>query len=189
MNRTPELIDALVECATPVQRLRPPLVRAGLWLAFAGVILALVAIGHGLRADLAERLRQSSFAISIAAALVTGILSALAAFAISLPDRSRWWLMLPSPALAVWIAAISYSCFADWVSIGPDGVRFGEALRCFATLVFTSVPLGIALSVMLRHAALLRVGAGKDWRWPAASSERWLLPPAAFCRSSCSASV
>ncbi len=50
VTKTPDLIDALVECATPVRRLRPPLVRAGLWLAFAGLILALLAIGHGVRA-------------------------------------------------------------------------------------------------------------------------------------------
>ena len=159
MTRTPELIDALVECATPVQRLRPPLLRAALWLVFAGLVLALLAIGHGVRADLAEHLRQPAFATSIAAALVTGILSAVAAFAISLPDRSRWWLVLPMPALVAWTATIGYGCFADWVSIGPDGVRFGETLRCFATLVLTSVPLAIALAVMLRYAALLRAGA------------------------------
>ena len=72
MTKTPDLIDALVECATPVRRLRPPLVRAGLWLALAAVILALLAVGHGVRADLVERLHQPVFAVSIAAALATG---------------------------------------------------------------------------------------------------------------------
>jgi hypothetical protein len=159
VTRTAELIDALVECATPVRRLRPPLLRAALWLGFAGLILALLAIGHGVRADLAQRLHQQSFVVSIAAAVITGILSAIAAFAISLPDRSQWWLLLPMPTLAVWVGTIGYGCFADWVSIGPDGVHMGEALRCFATLILTSVPLAIALSVMLRYAALLRAGA------------------------------
>jgi hypothetical protein len=159
VTRTPELIDILVECATPVRRLRPPLVRAGLWLAFAGLILALVAIGHGVRTDLTARLHEPGFAVSIAAALATGILAAMAAFAISLPDRSRWWLLLPLPALAVWIATIGYGCFVDWVSVGPDGIRLGEELRCLALLVLTSVPLAIALGAMLRYAALLRGGA------------------------------
>ena len=99
MTRTPDLIDALVECATPVRRLRPPLVRAVFWLGFAGLVLALVAMGHGLRADLTVRLYQPAFAITTAAALVTGILSAVAAFVISLPARSRWWLMLPPQRL------------------------------------------------------------------------------------------
>jgi hypothetical protein len=159
VTRTPELIDALVECATPVRRLRSPLVRAALWLGFASFVLALLAIGHGVRADLAERLHQSSFAVSIGAALATGILAAMAAFSISLPDRSRWWLVLPMPTLAVWIGTIGYGCFADWVGMGPDGVRFGEVLRCFATLVLTSAPLAIVLAVMLRYAAMLRAGA------------------------------
>jgi hypothetical protein len=159
VTNTPELIDALVECATPVRRLRPPLVRAGLWLALAGLVLVLLAIGHGVRSDLAERLHQPVFAVSIAAALATGILAAMAAFVVSLPDRSQWWLLLPAPALAVWVGTIGYGCLTDWVSIGPDGVHMGEALRCFATLVLTSVPLAIALAVMLRYAALLRPGA------------------------------
>jgi hypothetical protein len=159
VTNTPELINALVECATPVRRLRPPLVRAGLWLALAVLVLVLLAIGHGVRADLAERLHQPVFAVSIAAALATGILAAVAAFIVSLPDRSQWWLLLPAPALAVWVGTIGYGCLTDWVSIGPDGVHMGEALRCFATLVLTSVPLAIALAVMLRYAALLRPGA------------------------------
>ena len=159
MTKTPDLIDALVECATPVRRLRPPLVRGALWLALAAFILALLAIGHGVRADLAERLHQPVFVVSIAAALATGVLAAVAAFMVSLPDRSQWWLALPAPALAVWVGTIGYGCLTDWVVIGPDGVRFGETLRCFATLVLTSVPLAIALAVMLRYAALLRPGA------------------------------
>ncbi len=152
-------MDTLVECASPVRRLRSPLARAGSWLAFAGLILMLLAIGHGLRADLAERLHQPGFAASIAASLATGVLAGVAAFAISIPGRSRWWLLLPVPTLAIWIGTIGYGCLTDWVSIGPDGVRFGEALRCFATLVLTSAPLAIVLSVMLRYAALLRGGA------------------------------
>ena len=35
-------------------------------------------------------------------------------------------------------------------------MRMGEAARCFATLMVTSLPLSIALFVMLRHAAWLR---------------------------------
>jgi hypothetical protein len=159
VTKTPDLIDALVECAMPVRRLRPPLVRGALWLALAAFILALLAIGHGVRADLAERLHQPVFVVSIAAALATGVLAAVAAFMVSLPDRSQWWLALPAPALAVWVGTIGYGCLTDWVVIGPDGVRFGETLRCFATLVLTSVPLALALAVMLRYAALLRPGA------------------------------
>jgi hypothetical protein len=130
-----------------------------LWLAFAGLVIALIVMGHGLRPDLMPHLHQPAFAVTTAASLATGILSAIAAFVISLPDRSRWWFLLPMPALAVWVSTIGYGCLTDWVSLGPEGVRFGEELRCFSILVLTSVPLTIALGVMLRYAAMLRAGA------------------------------
>jgi len=153
---TPNLISLLAASAKPVRRLRPPLVRATLWLLLAALVFALLAVSHGLRADLVQRVAQPVFVIGIVASLVTGILAAVASFFLSLPDRSRAWALLPLPALLLWISAVSYGCLTNWVSIGPDGMRMGEAARCFATLMLTSMPLSIALYVMLRHAAWLR---------------------------------
>jgi hypothetical protein len=156
MSNTEELIEALVDSATPVRRLRPPLVRAALWLLLAAVVLVLIGVAHGVRPDIDERLRQPTFVIGMAAALVTAVLASIASFRVSLPDTSRWWVLLPTPALALWLSTIGYGCFTDWVSFGPDGVQMGEAVQCFATLLMTSVPLSIAIVIMLRYAALLR---------------------------------
>ena len=156
MTGTPDLIDALVENATPVRRLRPPIVRAGLWLLFAALVLGLIGIAHGLRPDIFECVQQPRFILVTLSALTTGILATVASFRISLPDDSRLWLMLPLLALAVWISTIGYGCLTDWVSVGPDGVRLGEAARCFATLLLTSIPLSVTMLSMLRYAALLR---------------------------------
>jgi len=156
VTRTPDLIDALVETAAPVRRLRPPIIRAGLWLAFAAIVLGLIAIAHGLRPDFSDRVRQPLFVLGMLGALATGMLAAVASFRLSLPDSSRLWAVLPLPALALWVATIGYGCLTDWVSMDPDGLHMGEAIRCFATLLMTSVPLSIAMLVMLRYAALLR---------------------------------
>ena len=156
MTKTPDLIDALVDGATPVRRLRPPLVRAALWLLLAALVLGLIVAGYGLRLDIADRLRQPVFVVSMVAALTTGILAAIASFQISLPDRSRWWLLLPAPALAVWLSTLGYGCLSDWVGIEPNDNRIGETVQCFATLLLTSVPLSIAMLVMLRYTARLR---------------------------------
>jgi len=88
--------------------------------------------------------------------LLTGVCAAIAAFMLSLPDRSRLWLALPAPALATWLSAIGYQCLTNWITLDPDGMRLGETARCFATLVLTSLPLSLALLVMLRYAAPLR---------------------------------
>lgn len=156
MITTPDLINALATNVPPVRRLRPPLMRAACWLLLAFLILALLAISQGIRLDLAQHLQSPSFIISMAGALLTGILAAIAAFMLSLPDRSRLWLLLPAPALVVWLSAIGYQCLTNWVSFEPGGVRLGGTARCFATLVLTSLPLSLAMLVMLRYAAPLR---------------------------------
>ena len=156
MITTPDLINALAADATPVRRLRPPLARAGAWLTFAAVLLALLAVVHGRRPDLAEQLQRRVFVVGVLASFATGVLAAVASFLVSLPDRSRQWLLLPAPSLAVWLSTIGYGCFTDWVFIGPDGLQIGEAVRCFVTLVLTSLPLSLAMLVMLRYAAVLR---------------------------------
>ena len=156
MIKTPDLIASLAANATPVRRLRPPVMRAASWLLLAAVVLTLLAINQGIRPDLAQRLREPTFATGLAASLLTGVLAAVSAFLVSLPDRSRLWLLLPMPALVLWLSNIGYQCLVQWIDIGPDGVSLGEAARCFATLVLTSLPLSLAMLVMLRYAAPLR---------------------------------
>src|SRR5262249_53831451 len=153
---TPDLISLLAANARPVRRLRPPLTRTAIWLLFAACVLGLLAVGQGVRSDIAERMEQPVFVVGIASSLLTGVLAAIASFMASLPDRPRLWSLLPVPALGVWMSTVGYGCLTNWVSIGPNSVLLGETARCFATLVLTSVPLSLAMVVMLRYAALLR---------------------------------
>jgi hypothetical protein len=156
VRNTSDLIDILVEAATPVRRLRPPWLRAALWLLTAAVLLGFLCVADGLRTDISARLQQPVFILSTIGSLATAILAALAAFKLGLPDSSRWWSLLPLPGFAAWVSTIGYGCLTDWVRMDPEGVRMGEAARCFATLLQTSVPLSITMLIMLRHAALLR---------------------------------
>ena len=153
---TPELIDLLARNATPVRRLRPPLARAALWLLLAGFLFALLTIAHGLRPDWEHQAARPTFVIGIVASLATGVLAAIAAFLVSLPDRSPRWALLPVPALLAWVSTIGYGCLTNWVTIGPDGMHLGETARCFATMTLVSLPLSLAMYAMLRHAARLR---------------------------------
>ena len=156
MIKTPDLIDSLAAGLTPVRRLRPPALRAMFWLLLAAAVLALLAVNQGIRPDLAQRLGEPAFATSLVASIVTGALAAIAAFVVSLPDRSRLWLLLPLPTLVLWLSNVGYQCLTHWIAIGPNGVGPGEAARCFATLALTSLPLSLAMLVMLRYAAPLR---------------------------------
>jgi hypothetical protein len=115
-------------------------------------MLALMVAVRGVRPDLALSLRQPAFAIDIAASLLTGVLAAVAAFIVSLPDRSRVWLWLPVPALLVWIVNIGYGCLAAWVNLQP-GTGIGDETGCIAAVVLTGTPLALTLLIMLRHTA------------------------------------
>jgi hypothetical protein len=156
MIATPDLIESLSKNLKPVRRLRPPVTRAACWLLLAAVVVGLLAVSQGLRPDLATRIHDPSFAAGMVGAILTGVLAAVAAFLVSLPDRSRLWLLLPAPAVVLWLTNIGYQCLGDWVSFGPDGVSIGEATRCLATLVLPSLPLSLAMLVMLGYAAPLR---------------------------------
>lgn len=156
MIATPDLIESLSKNLKPVRRLRPPVTRAAGWLLLAALVVGLLAVSQGIRPDLVQRLHDPAFSAGMAGAVLTGVLAAVAAFLVSLPDRSRLWLLLPAPAVVLWLSNIGYQCLGDWVSFGPDGVSVGEAMRCLATLVLTSLPLSLAMLVMLRYAAPLR---------------------------------
>ena len=156
MTSTPDLIRALAADLSPVRRLRPPSFRAFLWLLLALAVLLLLAISQGIRPDLFTRLRDPSFAGCVGGALLTGVTAALAAFMLSVPDRSKWWALLPLPPLAFWFSNIGYQCLTNWIDVNPAGMSWGETARCFATLVLTSLPLSLAMLMMLKHAAAIR---------------------------------
>lgn len=153
---TADLIQSLAANAAPVKRLRPPLLRAVLWLLLAALLMGSLAIVHGVRPQFAERMQDAVFVTGMMASLLTGILATIATFLISLPDRSRLWLLLPAPPLLVWLSNIGYQCLAGWVSLPPGAVTVEAASSCFATLVLTSLPLSLVMLVMLRYVALLR---------------------------------
>ncbi|MGH7072835.1 MAG: NrsF family protein [Stellaceae bacterium] len=156
MITTPDLINSLAANLKPVRPLRQPVTRAASWLSLAAIVVALLAVAQGIRPDLVQRIQDTTFVASLAGAVITGFLAAIAAFMLSLPDRSRLWGLLPIPGLALWLSTIGYQCLTNWVVFEPSGVTFGETAQCFATLVLTSLPLSLAMLVMLRHAAPLR---------------------------------
>jgi hypothetical protein len=156
MDGTRDLIDSLVAEARPVRRLHHPLVRSLMWCVLAAGIVCLLGLEHGIRPDFAEQMRKFSFKLGLCSSLLTGALAAIGCLMASLPDRSRSWLLLPTPALLVWISTISYGCLTDWVEFDAWTMRMGEAARCFATLVLVSLPLSGVMFAMLRHTARLR---------------------------------
>jgi hypothetical protein len=156
------LIERLAADAEPVHRLRPPALRAALWLLAVAAVAGIVIAGFSDLEVFARRAQDPKLVVEMIATLATGIAAVLAAFELSLPDRALGWTLLPLPPLAVWIATSGYSCYRHWITFGPDGWELGESTDCFRFILSVSVPLGIALMLLLRQArpiAPVRVAA------------------------------
>jgi len=152
MSGTDVLIERLAGEAKAVRRLRPPLVRAALWLS---AVAAVGVVSILMFSDLhvfARRAQDPKLVLELAGTLLTGIAGVVAAFHLSLPDRPRLWALLPVPPLMLWIGASGYSCYRHWLSFGPDGWQIGESAHCFVFILGVSAPLGAALYFVLRKA-------------------------------------
>ena len=151
-SSTEDLIDRLAAEALAVQPLRPPLRRAVAWLLVAAIVIGGVVAMIGFRPDLEDQMARPAHLLEWLASLLTGILSAVAAFHVSLPDRSRRWAFLPVPPLIIWIGAVGYGGVADRLGRGSRGFLLGTSFDCFLSILVMSVPLAVALLVMLRYA-------------------------------------
>jgi len=153
VSTTPELIESLSQDLHPVSPVGSPLKRACAWLVAIVTLVALAAWITGAWPLLIARLEVTRFALEMAATLATGIAGVAAAFMLSLPDRSRAWLFLPLPPLALWLATSGYGCYENWLVSGPDGLRLGRSADCFRFILLCSIPLTAALWIALRRMA------------------------------------
>ena len=110
----------------------------------------------GARPDLAEQLARPDALLAFVAALLTGIAAAIATFTVSVPGRSRRWSLLPAPALGLWLLSLGWGCFSDWLRLGPDGLALGHSVDCLEAILIISLPLGLVLLFMVRHAGFAR---------------------------------
>jgi hypothetical protein len=156
MRTTQDIIDALSTNLSPVRRQAPPIIRMCLWLALAALVIGLLAISRGARPNLFERASELPFQLEVIGALLTGTLAAFSAFISGIPGRSQWWMALPVPAFILWMAVVGQQCLSGWIEMGSEGMSLGESAECLATVGLVSLPLSLALVLMLRHAVVMR---------------------------------
>ena len=149
---TDQLIAQLAASAAPVKRLRPPVVRAAFWL--VGVAAAVGAIVLPFFADfgLLQRLSRTRVCPGTHRHPADRITAVIAAFELSVPDRSPAWAWLPVPPLILWLASSGYNCWRDWLEFGDGAWHFGGSAACFGTIIGFSIPLGAALLFFLARA-------------------------------------
>lgn len=151
-RNTEQLIESLSQGLAPVRPLLPPARRALLWLAAVALLVGVVVLRFADLAAFAARYAGPRMALEAAATLLTGVTAVVAAFHLSLPDRSSLWRYAPLPPLALWIATSGLGCLQYGLGLGPPGNRVGESSHCFAFIIGVSVPLTVLLYAVLRRA-------------------------------------
>lgn len=151
------LIEQLASRAAPVRRIASPARRTATWAGLAVVLIALLAAALGLRSGLAQSFAHGPTLVEWAASVLTGFLAVYAVFQISVPGRSPSWAWLPLPPLLLWLSGLGWGCAREYAAAGPEAFLFELASAdCAMAITFTSVPLGLVLLLMVRHAGVVR---------------------------------
>ena len=92
----------------------------------------------------------------VVASALTAVLGAVAAFQVSLPDRSSLWALLPLPAFAAWVLINGAGCLAYVATPGALPGEWPGFVQCLTVLLAISLPLSVLLILMVRRARPLR---------------------------------
>ena len=152
------LIETLTADLAPVHRLLAPSIRALIWLA----LVVAIALGLAAFTDLTAMWRrltaEPDMWLAFIGSVGTAILAALAAFQLSVPDRSRAWALLPLPTLLLWLGASGAGCLRTTFVADTHAADMDEARMCLTFIVGLSIPLSAVLFFMLRRACPLQPG-------------------------------
>ena len=169
--RTEDLIISLAQSAMPVRVVRATPVRLAQWVAQAFAIAAAVAFAVGPRTDFQVALGQPRYLVLATATLATAILSAAAAFILSIPggERSSVQRLMPLTTGALWAALL-----IAWLREGGDAwARIADMpihLLCVLLIVILASVSGAMLTKMLARGASLHAVWTAALAWIAAAS-------------------
>ena len=152
LKTTEELIKSLTRDLAPVRPLRPPAVRAAGCLGIVLLALVPLVLFKGHPQLFAERLADPRMALQCAATLLTGVAAVVAAFYLSVPDRSSRFRYVSLLPFALWVASSGAGCLQYGLGLGPAGHRLGQNSHCFVFIISTSIPLAAFLYAVLRRA-------------------------------------
>lgn len=150
-SRHDRLMSDLVADLRPVRRIGSPWLRASAWLAFVVIIASVLAYYANMPAIRHRLITAPDMWMAVLGSTLTAVLAAFATFQLGLPDRSPWWGFLPLPGLALWIGASGMGCARSWLVPGTTEISMTETGHCMMFIIALSVPLSVAIFVMLRR--------------------------------------
>jgi len=146
------LIERLTSDCRPVNCLRCPARRTATWLAISAPYVALMEfLSPG--AHFMAMVDDPRFLIEQAAALLTTIAAAFAAFAVTIPGYDRRILLLPVPPLLVWLGALAAGSADELLRDGFAGLWLRGEWFCVRWILTIGAAPALVLAYMLRKGA------------------------------------
>jgi len=150
MNKIENIIEKLADDTRPVCPLKP-LSRFCCWSVISIVFLAIVIVFVGIRPDISVKLESMAFMAEMMLAIAAGLLSALAAHWLSLPDggQKKWIYWLPFVPLTVLFFFAAYQYF-----ITPMNFALGKVwVSCANDVALMALVPAIIIFLLIKYAA------------------------------------
>jgi hypothetical protein len=150
-TKTEALIENLTRDLKAVEPLRGPWIRTLRWLGILIPYCAIAVLLLHFVGKLPAPLVDSQFLLEQGFAILTGITAAMAAFASTVPGRSRSYLVWPLLPMFGWLATLGQACFRN----SSSGLSFQHNLLCLPFIIMLGTPPAVILWMMLRRGAPL----------------------------------
>jgi len=148
---TDAFIRYLAEDISPVRPLRHPWLRTLAWLALAVPFVAALLLLASWRRNLALITPDLPLAIEQAAAFLTGVTAAAAAFGSVVPGYKPRFPLLPAVPLVVWLGSVGHGCVQDWLQFGANGLALYPDWVCVRVIAVQGSVPALAMVLMLRR--------------------------------------
>lgn len=148
-------IQRLVEDLQPVAPLASPFRRCCVWLVAAAPYVIGLVLLFSLRPDLAAKFGDARYAIEQAAAFATALLSAWAAFSMTISGYDPRRVVIALAPLALWVGLLVEGCVEDVIRYGWSAMTFEADWICFPMIALVGAWPAVLMAIMLRRGAPL----------------------------------
>ena len=150
------LIGRLARDLEPVCRLVSPGRQLLLWLASVAAVASTLALACDRATVLQQFARSNEICLGTVGSMLTALLGATAALALSRPDRRASWALLPVPAATLWIVSGAINCVRhEALAVGDAGLSV-TTNACIYYILAAATPLSMMLMGLLRCGYSLR---------------------------------
>lgn len=158
--KTENLIKSISENLSPVRPLQNYVIRFAKWLGATLLCMGAIIPTLGLRHDISTALAEPRFLAELMMLISLALLSASAAFVLSVPNETKAKIVriFPFIPLSIWTLILVFDFSKILSSDGMSAFVFDDGMACVGDIFVLGVVPGALLFIMLKKAAPTKLG-------------------------------